>query len=387
MNARIGQAHDVQEWMAERRRHLHQHPEVGLALPETHDYLRTELEALGLTPEVHPGAGLTVRVSGTAPDGTVSVLRADMDALPVQEESGVSFASTREGAMHACGHDLHMSMLLGVARVLVDRPPRRHTVLAFQPGEESDRGALRTLEHAHLSQLDKNASAFAIHVNAVLPAHEVHYRRDTFMAYGDWFRVDYRGEGGHASQPESTGNPIEAAADLVHGLRRLVRELSVEEHVVATVTETLMGNTVNVIPAHGRLRGTLRTLSADRRRRLIEGLGDLVTRSAATARVSGELQLHEGYPAVVSDEAYVESMVAALRHAGLGSLLHEMARPSMVIEDFAYFLHRWPGTMVYLGAQVPGHTSFNHAADVVFDDAVLATGAALHLLAADGFVG
>jgi amidohydrolase len=275
-------------------------------------------------------------------------------------------------------------MLLGAARVLAEKPPRRDTVLAFQPGEESDRGAVRTLEHRNLAGLT-DATAFAIHVNAVQAAHTVNYRRGTFMAYGDWFRVDFRGEGGHASQPESTGNPIEAGAWLVRGLGDLVERLSREERLVATVTESLMGNTVNVIPAHGSLRGTLRTLSGQQRTRLIEGLRTITTTSAERARVTGEFQLFEGYPAVTNDTEYVEALFRTLTLQGLGDRLHEMERPSMVIEDFAYFLHRWPGAMVYLGANVPGHTSFNHSDDVVFDESVMVTGAALLLMAADGF--
>jgi amidohydrolase len=384
VSSRIEDARVVQDQMVTARRHLHRHPEVGLDLPDTHTFLLQELEDLGLDVESHAAAGLTVRIPGHAPDGTTSVLRADMDALPVQEASGVPYASERDGAMHACGHDLHMAMLLGAARVLAEKPPARDVVLAFQPGEETDRGALRTLEHRSLSDLT-DATAFAIHVNAVQAPHSVNYRRDTFMAFGDWFRVDYRGEGGHASQPASTGNPIEAASWLVQDLRDLVERLSADEHLVATVTECLMGNTVNVIPAHGRLRGTLRTLSPAQRDRLVDGLRDITARSAALARVSGTFELHEGYPAVVSDPGFVDGMVRTLRGAGLGHRLHELERPSMVIEDFSYFLHRWPGTMVYLGANVPGHTSFNHSADVVFDEDVLATGAALLLLAADGF--
>ena len=377
-------ARSAQDWMVDIRRHLHRHPEVGLELPDTHQFLHEQLRELGFDVEMHPESGLTVRVPGHAPDGVTSVLRADMDALPVLENSGVDFASERPGAMHACGHDLHMAMLLGAARVMADRPPRRDTVLAFQPGEESDRGALRTLEHRNLD-LSGPATAFAIHVNAVLPAHSVNYRHGTFMAFGDWFRVDYRGEGGHASQPASTGNPIEAASWFVSGVRELTERLARDEYVVATVTECQMGNTVNVIPAHGHLRGTLRTLSPAQRERLIDGLRAITAEAGQQARVAGELELHEGYPALVNDAAYVDTMLRSLSGTGLGAHLQEMSEPSMVIEDFAYFLHRWPGAMVYLGANVAGHTAFNHSADVVFDEDVLATGAALMLAAADGF--
>jgi len=379
MADRWEQAAALQDWMAAHRRALHQEPEVGLDLPDTHAYLAGALRELGLAPEVHPGAGVTVEVPGTTAGRSV-VLRADMDALPVTEPSGVEHPSRREGAMHACGQDLHMAMLLGAAACLVEAPPARRTVLVFQPGEETDRGAVPTLkQHASLA-LDE-AEAFAIHVHATWPARTVHLRPGTFMAFGDWFRVDYRGPGAHASQPHLAGNPVVAASELVSRLRASVAELAREERLVATVTESLIGNTVNVIPTDGRLRGTMRSLSAERRDALHTELEHLALATAAEAGVEARVSITEGYPALVNDAGYVDRVRAAV---GGRAEVVEMTDPSMVIEDFAYFLHRWPGAMVYLGAQVPGHDAFNHAADAVFDEAVLQTGAALHLLAADG---
>ena len=379
MADRWEQAAARQDWMAAHRRALHQEPEVGLDLPDTHTYLAETLRELGLAPEVHPGAGVTVEIAGTT-GGRPVVLRADMDALPVTERSGVEHSSRREGAMHACGHDLHMAMLLGAAACLVESPPARRTVLAFQPGEETDRGAVPTLTR-HVSLALDEAEAFAIHVHATWPPGTVHLRPGTFMAFGDWFRVDYRGPGAHASQPHLAGNPVVAASELVGRLRASVAELAREEHLVATVTEALIGNTVNVIPTDGRLRGTMRSLSADRREALHNELEHLALITAAEAGVEARVSITEGYPAVVNDANYVNRVRAAV---GDRAEVVEMPDPSMVIEDFSYFLRRWPGAMVYLGAQVPGHDAFNHAADAVFDEAVLETGAALHLLAADG---
>lgn len=365
--------------MVGHRRALHQEPEVGLELPDTHSYLAEAIRDLGLEPEIHPGAGVTVEVPGTTA-GRPVVLRADMDALPVTERSGVEHPSRRDRAMHACGHDLHMAMLLGAAACLVEEPPARRTVLVFQPGEETDRGAVPTLaRHANLA-LDA-AEAFAIHVHATWPAHSVHLRSGTFMAYGDWFRVDYTGPGAHASQPHLAGNPVVAASELVGCLRASVEDLAREEHLVATVTESLIGNTVNVIPTDGRLRGTLRSLSAGRRDALIAELEHLALATAQANEIEARVSITEGYPAVVNDAEYVDRVRAAV---GDRAETVEMQVPSMVIEDFAYFLQRWPGAMVYLGAQVEGRHAFNHAADAVFDEAVLQTGAALHLLAADG---
>lgn len=374
------QAATLHDRMVEHRRHLHRAPEVGLALPETHEYVASMLADLGLRPEVHEGAGVTAVVPGHGAGHSV-VLRADLDALPVQEETGLAFASERDGAMHACGHDLHTAMLLGAAECLVDKPPRHDTVLVFQPGEETDRGAVPTLA-AHETLRLADAETFALHVHATWPAGTVHHRPGTFMAAGDWFRIAFSGPGAHASQPHLAGNPIVAGADFVTGLRSAVAELSATEHLVATVTESLMGNTVNVIATEGTLRGTLRTLSPGQRHLLIDRLRTLAHDAAADAGLRVSVDITEGYPTVVNDPTYVDRLVSALATAPVDT--RPMTDPSMVIEDYAYFLQRWPGTMVYLGAQVADRDAFNHAADADFDESVLATGAGLHLLAADG---
>ncbi|WP_344257420.1 M20 family metallopeptidase [Terrabacter carboxydivorans] len=367
--------------MVTHRRHLHRHPEVGIELPDTHAYVARTLTDLGLDVETHPAAGVTARVTGTDPNGVVSILRADLDALPVTERTGLDFASETPGAMHACGHDLHTAMLLGAAKVLADHPPRRDTVLVFQPGEESDRGALAVLQHASLDLAA--ATAFALHVHATADPGTVLCRPDVFMAFGDWFTIELAGPGGHASQPHLVGNPIDAAGEITAELRRVTAELSDSELVVATVTESRIGNTVNVIPSSGRLRGTIRSLSPQSRSSLIDRMHQIVADVARALELQGDLTIHEGYPAVVNDAAFTGRLVEQLEQLD-GLSVARMTEPSMVIEDFAYFLQRWPGAMVYLGARGAGNTSFNHADDVVYDESVLTIGAALQLLVADG---
>lgn len=368
------------DFMSGHRRWLHAHPEVGLALPLTHDYIWSALVGLGLRPERHDGAGVTVRVPGSGA-GRVKVLRTDMDALPVTEATGLEYASRHPGAMHACGHDLHMAMLLGAAALFRDHPPRTDVVLAFQPGEELDRGALATLEHDNL-RFGEPAAAFAIHVNAAVEPGTVEYRPGVFMASADTFQLSLDGDGGHAAVPGLAGNPIDAGASFVESLRRRVDAIRLDDTVL-TVTRFDSGVAANVIPAGCRITGSIRYVREPDR----QLLRDLVTQTAREiAEASGvrrELEFTEGYPPLVCDKAFVSELEGAVRSGLPGVRLREMASPSMVTEDFAYFVQRWPGAMVYLGAGTRGHRAFNHAATVVFDESVMVTGLALHALVAN----
>lgn len=356
---------EIRSYMREQRRYLHRFPEVGLELPRTHDYISAQLRSMGLEVEQRPSAGVTARIAGTDPGARTVILRADMDALPVVEATGEDFTSENSGAAHACGHDLHMATMLGVARDLVANPPARPVVLVFQPGEETDRGAVPTLEHVNLQVAD--ADAYAVHVNSALPLGTLHYRHGTFMAFGDWFTIDINGIGGHASAPERVGSPIRLGGSFVESFVALAKKLSREgERAVSTVTEFLAGNTVNVIPASGRLRGTIRSTDADIRTELIESMRTIVGTQHRDMRTS--FTLKEGYPAVIADDAALDFLVSALQQGPLAHCLNVMTEPSMVIEDFSYFLHKWPGAMVYVGAQAEENPAFNHSANARFHD-------------------
>jgi len=362
----------VQESMIGHRRHLHANPEVGIELPKTHMYVSKVLASLGLAPEFISGAGVSAHIKGTKNSLTPIIFRADMDALPIVENSDVEYCSTTHGAMHACGHDLHMAALLGVAEDLVANPPMRDVILAFQPGEESDRGAKQTLKHNNL-QID-DAETFAVHVNAVLPSGQIAFSRDVFMAFGDWFELTIEGPGGHASAPERSGNPIQFGSQFEEGLVRIAKELGTEaSRVVATVTEFISGNTVNVIPTKGCLRGTVRTVSVGQRKQLHQRMHDLSEELSVKLGLSAQLTITEGYPAVISDRKFIESFLTTAEHNGYGSNLHEMNEPSMVIEDYSYFLHKWPGAMVYVGAAVGNEPTFNHSASAKFNEQAMET--------------
>lgn len=369
-----------QDRMIAWRRQLHEFPEVGLHLPVTAALVRRELEGLGLDVESdRASSGLTAVMPGDS--GKTVILRADMDALPIDERTDLTFRSRTPHAMHACGHDLHTSMLLGAAHALAAVPDRHTVILAFQAGEEFDRGALPLLEHEHLRAVT-DARTFALHMHAQQPAGTFVGRRGAFMAFGDWFEITVTGASGHASSPHLARSPIPAAAWLARQVDGLT-DLNVQPWPtrVATVTQVTSGNSVNVIPDQATLRGTLRghdEATIVGLRQAVEALGREAQKAHA---VEVDIAITHGYPAVINDDAMAEYAAHLARDLAL-SETSVMPQPSMVIEDYAYFLQRWPGAMTYLGAKVAGFDAFNHSAEVMFDESAMVQGCAFHIAAA-----
>ncbi len=333
--------------------------------------------------EVHREAGVTVRLAGTAPDGVVAVRGRTWTRCRSRSAPRSPSPRRSRGRARLWPRPAHGDAARCSESPQGGAPAASHRARVPAEGEESDRGALAVLEHANLG-FTGPANAFALHVHALADPGEILWRPGVFMAYGDWFSIDLAGPGGHASQPQLVGNPIDAAGEITSALKVAVAELSEPELVVATVTESRIGNTVNVIPASGRLRGTMRSLSLGSRSALVERMQRIVSDVARAYELSGEVTIHEGYPAVVNDDAFTDRLIRRLGQGEDRLALVRMAEPSMVIEDFAYFLQHWPGAMVYLGARGAGNTSFNHSDDVVYDEGVLPIGAATHLLVADG---
>jgi len=376
-------AEALEDSMVSMRRELHRCPEVGLDLPVTSELVRNALEDLGLEVEGDAASsGLTAMMPGTS--GETIILRADMDALPIDERTDLGFRSQHPGAMHACGHDMHTAMLVSAARALAEVEKRHEVVFAFQAGEEFDRGAVPLLTHRHLRVVEQ-AKTFALHIHAQQSAGTFLGRPGPFMAFGDWFELRVTGKSGHASAPHLARSPIGAAAHLAAQIDALT-DLSEQPWPtrVATVTQVAAGNSVNVIPDTALVRGTLR----GRDETVIEDLRQRLSAFAVQARetfpVEVDLEITVGYPSVVNDPAMADYAERVARQILVAPTEH-MAQPSMVIEDYSYFLQKWPGAMTYLGAKVDGHTAFNHSAEVVFDESAMVDGCAfLIALATDG---
>jgi amidohydrolase len=363
------------------RRTLHAAPELGLELPETQ---RTILGALeGLDVEVRTGgstSAIVATIRGAKPGPTL-LLRADMDALPMREATGLPFASTRD-AMHACGHDAHVAMLAGATRLLAKHRDRlAGTVKAFfQPGEEGYGGAKILIDEGLLTTEPKVDAAFAIHVDSSSPSGSVLWRPGPVMAAADALAIEVRGRGGHASMPHRTLDPIPAACELVLALQTLVtRRVDVFDPAVLTIARISSGSTGNVIPASASLMGTLRTFSEDTRRAMHAGIRRVAEGIAAAHGLEVDVQIVPGYPVTVNDDGF-----AAFAHETAAALVgaqrvHEMPAPVMGAEDFSYILQQVPGALVFLGACPPeGEPHPLHSDRMTLDEGALATGIALH---------
>lgn len=373
------------------RHELHQEPEIGLDLPSTQHKLLAALDGLPL--EITLGRnttsiGAVLRgTGGNADDRPVVLLRADMDALPVQERTEVEYKSRVDGAMHACGHDLHMAMLVGAARLLTDRRDRLagDVLFMFQPGEEGVNGAGVMIDEGILDLAGRRAdAAYGMHVFSGLTEHgRFATKPDTLMAASDILAVTVIGSGGHGSAPHLANDPVPAIAEMVTALQAMVtRQFDVFDPVVVSVGLLQAGTACNVIPDTARFEASVRSFSDTARKRMMEAAPRLLAGIAAAHGVEVVVDYRPGYPPTVNDPdetLFAEGVITGL----FGADRHQrLAKPMTASEDFSRVLEAVPGAYVFLGAAAPGAdpatAAYNHSAFATFDDGVLTDGAALH---------
>ncbi|MEU2348818.1 M20 family metallopeptidase [Modestobacter sp. NPDC049651] len=371
----------------ELRRRFHRSPEIGLQLPATQAIV---LDALADLPiEVTTGTSTTsvVGVLRGARPGPTYLLRGDMDALPVHEDTGLPFASEHAGVMHACGHDTHMAMLLGAARLLAERRDQLagQVVFMVQPGEEGFHGAKHMLDEGLLDVVPEApvSGAFALHISTLYPSGTINVRPGAMMASADQWTITVNGRGGHASTPHLGADPVPVAAEIVLALQSMVtRTVDVFDPAVVTVGHLEAGTTDNVIPDTALLHGTIRTLSPERRRQVLDAVQRVGSHIAVAHGLTAEFRRIEGYPVTVND-AGVAAQVTATAAELLGSDASiVLPQPLMGAEDFSYVLEQVPGAMAFLGACPPGldpaTAPANHSNLVVFDEDALPAGVALY---------
>jgi len=376
----------------ELRRAIHAEPELGLDLPKTTAKVKAALAGLPL--EIHEGpstTGVMAILRGPA-NGRTVLLRGDMDALPLTEDTGLAFTSLNEGAMHACGHDTHVAMLAGAARALCARRDRlAGTVMfMFQPGEEGWHGARHMIEDGLLDPLPD--AAFALHISPNMPRGVFAGRTGPLLAASDTLRVRVIGAGGHASMPHDAHDPIPVLCEIVTALQTLVtRRVPVFEPAVITIAHIHAGTTSNVIPEDGRLLGTIRTFSERTRREVHEGARRVAEHVAAAHGMKCEVDIEHGFP-VTNCDGRIADLAArtAVALFGEGAWM-TMPNPMMGAEDFSYVLQKVPGAMAFLGAAPQGGDYRTccalHSNRMVLDETVMARGIAMHCAMAEAMLG
>ncbi|EJL30070.1 M20 family metallopeptidase [Novosphingobium sp. AP12] len=369
------------------RRAVHAEPEIGLHTPKTRDKIRAALAHLPLEWAEGPSTtGLVATLRGGRPGRSV-LLRGDMDALPMPEETGLDFASTVPGMMHACGHDAHVAMLAGAAEILAGQAESLagEVRFMFQPGEEGYHGARFMLEDGLLGGegFDRPLpdAAFALHVMPNAPHGLIGGRAGPLLAAADQLQITVTGRGGHASMPHDTLDPVPIACEIVGAIQTMVaRRFSVFDPVVVTVSKIEAGTAHNVISDSAKLTGTMRTLSAANRARLKDELPLLAAGIAGAHGLSAETVILEGFPVTLCDPGAVDFGEKVARDMLGEGAFQRLADPIMGAEDFAYVLEKVPGAMFFLGFAHAGDDWRQccgiHSTKMMLDETVMPRGAA-----------
>ena len=374
------------------RRNLHAWPEIGNTLPKTREQVLAALDGLPLDITLHQTtSGIAALLTGGKPGPTV-MLRGDMDALPMPEDTGLDFSSNIDNCMHACGHDTHTAMLAGTARLLSERKndlPGR-VLFMFQPGEEGHHGAKFMLDEGLLDVApfadgtpSPITAAYALHITSSIPVGMVGSRGGPVMASSDKLTITVTGRGGHASEPFRTLDPIPVACEIVQALQMMVtRRIETFDPSVVTVTRLIAGTTFNVIPETARIEGTIRAVSEKTRNKVHDGIRRVAEGIAAAHEMQATVEVELGYPVTVNDTPSVDfALVIAESLLGEGKAVR-MPTPVMGAEDFSYVLNKLPGAMVFLGGtpveKNPATAAPNHSNRVYFDETAMSHGVALY---------
>ena len=386
------QARGLQDSAVALRRSLHRHPEIGNDLPVTREQVLESLDGLPLDIKLHTTtSGIAALLTGDRPGPTV-LLRGDMDALPMPEDTGLDFASANDNMMHACGHDTHTSMLVHTARLLSERKgdiPGR-VLFMFQPGEEGFHGAQYMLDEGLLDlppHRDGGDSpitgAFALHISTALPVGMVGIKGGPVMASSDRMTITVTGAGGHASEPHRTSDPVPVACEIVQALQTMVtRRIDAFDPAIVTVTKINAGTAYNVIPETAVVEGTIRAVSAKTRSKVHELIAQVASGIAAAHGMSAEVDIPLGYPVTVNDPGFANFATDVATSVLGDRKVVQLPHPVMGAEDFSYVLERLPGSMMFLGGtpadKNPATAAPNHSNRVMFDEDAMEVGVSLY---------
>lgn len=370
INSIAANADEMKTW----RRHLHAHPEVGFDCHDTAAFVAARLRAFGVD-ELHEGiatTGLVAIIEGKGQGGTIG-LRADMDALPMTETTGLPHASTRPGAMHACGHDGHTTMLLGAAKYLCEtRNFAGRVALIFQPAEEGGGGAGVMVQAGIMARFGID-EVYALHNLPDLPVGRFETTPGPIMAAVDEFHIDIHGKGGHAAFPQDCTDPVVAAIAIAQAFQTILsRNHDTRQEAVVSVTQIHTGSTDNVIPDTAYLNGTVRTFDPEVQAMIRRRMQEIVAGQAAAFGVTADLRYEMHYPATINDADKVRFAAEVAAEVSGVDAVDAARQKEMGAEDFSYMLEARPGAYLFIGQ---GESAGLHHPKYDFNDEVSPIGA------------
>ncbi len=385
----LNQAKALKGALSRWRRDLHRHPELGFQERRTAEVIARELRGLGL--EVRTGiaeTGVTAILAGERPGPTV-LLRFDMDALPIQEETGASYASRTPGVMHACGHDGHVAIGLGVAHLLQERRQAMagKVLFVFQPAEEGMGGARRMIEEGILKDPVPSTS-LAVHLWNQRPLGWIGLTPGPAMAGAEILEIEVTGKGSHGALPHQAADPVLTAAQLVTALQSVVaRNVNPLSPAVVSITQVSAGDAFNVIPPHAKLRGTIRTFEPEVRTVVLDRVEEVARGVAQALGCQAKVSIELATPAVVNDPL-VTRRLQNLAERLFPDAIVDAGERSMVSEDMAFFLETSPGCLMLIGSANPARNldAAHHSPRFDFDEAALPRAVALMAFAAWEFL-
>lgn len=360
------------------RHHLHAHPELSYQEFETSRFVQQKLNEFGIPFEIKATTGVVGLIKGKNPEKKITALRADMDALPIKEENNVPYKSKNDGVMHACGHDVHTSCLLGAAKILNEtKNDWEGTVkLIFQPGEEKNPGGASLLIKEGVLENPKPSSIFGLHVHPGLAVGKMSFRSGKVMASADELYMTIKGKGGHAASPHLCIDPILIASHLIISLQQIVsRNNNPHNPTVLSITSIQGGSTTNVIPNEVKLKGTFRAMDEEWRFKAHELIRQSATNLVHSMGGEIDLLIDVGYPSVYNNEALNE-VTRKKAEAFIGKTNVEETEARMGAEDFGYYTQQIPGCFYRLGVMntEKGIISGVHTPTFNIDESAIETG-------------
>ena len=379
-------AEQLKEELLQIRRTIHENPEVGPSLPQTKEFVMKKLQEYGYQPEEICESGIVATLEGGKPGKTI-LLRADMDALSIQEKAPVSFAS-ENGKMHACGHDMHATMLLGAAKLLMEHREEIEgkVKLVFQPDEEGFTGAKAMLNAGVLENPSVDAG-LALHVNSGTPSGMVLCGMGTCMAGCTLFRIQVKGTGCHGAMPETGVDPINIATHIYLSLQEIIaREVAPTKPAVVTIGKFVGGKAPNIIPGEVVMEGTIRTLDRELSEQIFQRIEDISTQTAALFRGEAEVTEIASAPPLINDKEMVKEMAGYVGELVDPSKVIVFEQGGMGSEDFASYTYEIPCSYLLVGAGIPQENELfgkpMHNECVVFNEDILPLGSAIYAYSA-----